>query len=229
MMLVRDSRNFHGWGYRRMVVEELESEALEGKSMVEEEFEYTTKMVYTSLSNFSAWHYRSKLIPRLLDERGASDEAREALLDEEFEMMRNALWTDPDDQSIWFYHQHLMTTLLDPSHSIVPNFTTEQRADYAHTQIDELQDLKDGAEDCKWIYNGLFEYTLAICALQGREPDGGEKEMLREWLEKLKELDRTRSGRWDEREASLELRVQPVGSADLGLDHRTVEQMRLGY
>jgi len=80
-MLTRDSRNFHGWGYRRTVVSELESAKLNGTSMVESEFEYTTKMINQNLSNFSAWHRRSKLIPRLLDERKASDEARRQFLD----------------------------------------------------------------------------------------------------------------------------------------------------
>jgi hypothetical protein len=65
-----------------MVVAQLESRSLNGKSLVEEEFAYTTKEVHKHLSNFSAWHNRSKLIPRLLDERNASDEARKELLDE---------------------------------------------------------------------------------------------------------------------------------------------------
>lgn len=83
-MLVKDSRNFHGWGYRRRVVAELESEALKGKSMVESEFEYTTKMIHgdKGLSNFSAWHRRSKLIPRLLDEREATAPERKQFLDD---------------------------------------------------------------------------------------------------------------------------------------------------
>lgn len=81
-MLTRDSRNFHGWGYRRRVISELESSKLKGKSMVESEFEYTTKMIKASLSNFSAWHSRSKLIPRLLDERNANDKERRQFLDD---------------------------------------------------------------------------------------------------------------------------------------------------
>jgi geranylgeranyl transferase type-2 subunit alpha len=83
-MLVRDSRNFHGWGYRRIVVSELESAKLNGKSMVESEFEYTTKVIHgdKGLSNFSAWHRRSKLIPRLLDERNADDATRRQFLDD---------------------------------------------------------------------------------------------------------------------------------------------------
>ena len=85
-MLSLDSRNFHGWGYRRTVVQALDSAVLQGEksstSMTEQEFTYTTKMINTNLSNFSAWHTRSKLIPRLLNERGADNEARQKFLDE---------------------------------------------------------------------------------------------------------------------------------------------------
>lgn len=81
-MLTRDNRNFHGWAYRRTVISELESPRLHGQSMVESEFAYTTKMIKASLSNFSAWHNRSKLIPRLLDERDASNAARRQFLDD---------------------------------------------------------------------------------------------------------------------------------------------------
>ena len=85
-MLSLDSRNFHGWGYRRTVVKALESsksspnDAL--NSMAEQEFEYTTKMINVNLSNFSAWHNRSKLIPRLLDERQAERKGRQKFFDE---------------------------------------------------------------------------------------------------------------------------------------------------
>ena len=85
-MLSLDSRNFMGWGYRRTVVEALESEKLLPKdsssTLTEEEFEYTTKMISTNLSNFSAWHRRSKLIPKLLGERHTDNEARRKFLDE---------------------------------------------------------------------------------------------------------------------------------------------------
>src|SRR5204862_3239927 len=80
MMLVKDSRNFHGWRYRRIIIAELESPALDGTSMVESEFEYTTKMIKSNLSNFSAWHNRICLIPRVLNERNANFEARRKML-----------------------------------------------------------------------------------------------------------------------------------------------------
>jgi geranylgeranyl transferase type-2 subunit alpha len=81
-MLTRDNRNFHGWGYRRTIIDNLESKALDGKSMALEELDYTTKMIRTNLSNFSAWHNRTKLIARILDEKNASDEERKQMLDE---------------------------------------------------------------------------------------------------------------------------------------------------
>lgn len=81
-MLSKDRRNFHAWGYRRTIVSHLESAALNGKSMVESEFEFTTKMIRVDLSNFSAWHNRSKLIPRLLDERQADESARKKFYDD---------------------------------------------------------------------------------------------------------------------------------------------------
>lgn len=97
-MLSLDGRNFHGWGYRRTVIAALESNShtdgdsgmtrSEGKSLVEEEFTYTTKMIETDLSNFSAWHNRSKLIPRLLDERGADAETRRKFLDDGMQRAR---------------------------------------------------------------------------------------------------------------------------------------------
>ena len=85
-MLTLDNRNFHGWGYRRTVVAALESKALSldgvRMSLAKEEFDYTTRMIGTSMSNFSAWHNRSKLIPRLLNELEASDEDRRKMLDD---------------------------------------------------------------------------------------------------------------------------------------------------
>lgn len=84
-MLNQDSRNFHGWGYRRIVVTALETNQKKTKelsqSMTEQEFQYTTRMIQVNLSNFSAWHNRSKLIPKLLNEQEADETARQKFLD----------------------------------------------------------------------------------------------------------------------------------------------------
>lgn len=84
-MLSLDSRNFHGWGYRRLVVESLRTlsaDENEEKRISQEEFQYIKKMIGSNLSNFSAWHYRTKLIQRLLNEESAGDDERKKMLDE---------------------------------------------------------------------------------------------------------------------------------------------------
>ena len=48
--------------------------------MAQDEFDYTTKMVNQDLSNFSAWHNRSKVILKMLDEKQATDEERKEML-----------------------------------------------------------------------------------------------------------------------------------------------------
>lgn len=60
----------------------LESKALNGSSMAKAELDYTTKMIGLNLSNFSAWHNRTKLILTILDEKAATDEERRQMLDD---------------------------------------------------------------------------------------------------------------------------------------------------
>lgn len=98
-MLHLDSRNFHGWGYRRAVVAALENLATDvdngndndasnekratpPQSMAKDELDYTSKMVGANLSNFSAWHNRTQLILRILNENSATDAERKKMLDD---------------------------------------------------------------------------------------------------------------------------------------------------
>ncbi|KAL2160134.1 hypothetical protein VTH06DRAFT_1789 [Thermothelomyces fergusii] len=210
-MLGKDRRNFHAWGYRRHVVQQLESAALEGRSMVEAEFAYTDKMIFnTDLSNFSAWHGRSKLIPRLLDERGADEAARRAFLDKELSQIRNALNVGPEDQSLWYYHQFLVLNIVEPEKhpAMTRGLTREDRVAYLRREIDEIKDLLEDYEDVKMIYEGLFEYTLYLCQLEERQPDEAERADLGTWLGKLKQLDPMRNGRWADLERDCGLKVQ---------------------
>jgi geranylgeranyl transferase type-2 subunit alpha len=225
MMLVKDNRNFHGWNYRRIVVTQLESSTLKGSSMVESEFSYTTNMICISLSNFSAWHNRSKLIPRLLSERMADDTTRRKFLDDgmaspcdtfiphinhciiEFEIMTNALWTDSKDQSLWFYYQFLMTAVINQTDdkSIVPGLSREERVDIIRRQLDELKEMLDDAEEPKWIYVALLQYSVALYGMEERHPTINESRQLGEILVKLHAIDPMRSGRWTDLENSLSL------------------------
>ncbi|ROV93031.1 hypothetical protein VPNG_09442 [Cytospora leucostoma] len=206
-MLTKDRRNFHAWGYRRTVVGCLESAALNGKSMVESEFEFTTKMIRADLSNFSAWHNRSKLIPRLLDERGADDNARKTFFDEELALIKEGLNVGPDDQSLWYYHQFLMLDIFEHAGrpTITASFTLGQRVSYVEREIVEIKDLLEDYDDSKLIYEALIEYTLALPLLTERKPSGDELVDLRGWLSTLQQLDPMRKGRWNDMEKDLDL------------------------
>ena len=98
-----------------------------------------------------------------------------------------------------------MTTLTDyVGHgTITPHFTPEDRAEYVTRQLVILKDMLDGAEDCKWIYNALIEYTMALCRMEERAPDSDEKQDCTLWLTELRGLDPDRGGRWDDLERAL--------------------------
>ena len=107
----------HCWDYRRWVVKHSERTA-------EEELEYTSKKINQNFSNYSAWHYRSSLLPRVhgvqapvLEAVGASmGGIEQRVLGEELDMVQSACFTEPDDQSAWLYQQWLLSKVLRTVH-----------------------------------------------------------------------------------------------------------------
>lgn len=210
-MLHADSRNFHAWSYRRFVCQQLDrllatttgnviAHVDLNKSRAELEFEYTTKMIKTNLSNFSAWHHRSMLIPRLLDERGADSQGRRKLLDDELSLICAAVNTDPFDQSIWYYQRYLMSTLTPEcprESSIVLDLTNYDRQKYYANELTYIREILEDESDCKWVYE-----TLLYLARRYLEVDAGTAIFttrdMQIWLEELHRVDPLRKGRWIE-------------------------------
>lgn len=213
-MLRADSRNFHAWGYRRFVVSQLER--LENKADVEKgaqpsltqsEYDYTTKMIKTNLSNFSAWHNRSQLIPRILLERNADAAARRQLLASELSLISDAINTDPFDQSIWFYHQYLLAVLspkCPERQRIVLDLTNDERQRHYEHEMEYIKEILEDETECKWIYEALLDLAEGYLLVEAGTTAITTVEM-KAWLSQLKRLDPLRHGRWVDLEVRLKL------------------------
>lgn len=86
---------------------------------------------------------------------------------------------------------------------MAPNLTKVERLEYIRREIEEIQEMLDGAEDCKYLYQALIDCTLLAARVEGTLPDGAQKAQVFEWLSELKKLDPLRSGRWRELEQTL--------------------------
>lgn len=72
-----DSRNFHAWQYRRFIIEFMKNDKnvkLRNDIIDFDEFKFTTKMINKDISNYSAWHNRTKLLEKLFIKSPIIDE-----------------------------------------------------------------------------------------------------------------------------------------------------------
>jgi hypothetical protein len=102
-----DQRNFHCWDYRRYIVQHSTHPSAEAEA----EFAYTLAKISENFSNYSAWHYRTTLLPKVRpavgEDAGVNAVAHDTLV-EEFETVASAFYIDPCDQSAWIYHRWLL-------------------------------------------------------------------------------------------------------------------------
>ena len=145
-MLALDERNFHCWTYRRFV-------ARLASVPAEKELDFCLGKVETNFSNYSAWHYRSKLLPVVHGARdGAVGPAYEEQLRNELTLLRSAFFTAPEDQSAWFYQRWLfselgLTAAGGDGGGTAPS---ESLAALMRDELAVLTELLELEPDCKW-------------------------------------------------------------------------------
>jgi len=68
------------------------------------------KMIKKNFSNYSAWHYRGKLMPKIYDRQvGLAYILPIDRIVQDMDMLKHAFFTDPNDQSPWNYHEWLIS------------------------------------------------------------------------------------------------------------------------
>ncbi|ORX91828.1 geranylgeranyltransferase type II [Basidiobolus meristosporus CBS 931.73] len=210
-MLDLDSRNFHGWSYRRSVVAELRKIS-PNEEIDATEFAYTTSKINQSFSNGSAWHYRSKLLPSVLLQTPANQ--RSALLENEYELVKAAFYTDPEDQSAWIYHRWLIgkswnpgTTSENSQHTHGEKISTSNviesigldRVKILEREIEAVRELVEIEPECKWPLQTLsyLQNELRITTASDMA------EEIREHLTTLQVIDQLRKGRYQDLQDAL--------------------------
>ena len=112
--LERDDRNFHVWNHRSTIFSFIKEYFPQNFSaFLTKELDFTLASIKKNCSNFSAWHYRSKLIPLFFQMNNIDWNSEEALnyFKTDLELITNAVYTDPKDQSPWTYHLWIVNNL----------------------------------------------------------------------------------------------------------------------
>jgi geranylgeranyl transferase type-2 subunit alpha len=150
LFLNADERNFHCWKHRYFVIET-------GELSKTDELEFTYEKICANFSNYSAWHYRSKLIESLYNPEQISQE----IFSKELGLIENAIFTDPNDQSAWIYEKWF---LLEHQRSI--KLSNEQIERHL-TNVLELSELECGRN--KWCLLRAVELMCIVDFEKHRE------------------------------------------------------------
>ena len=84
-------------------------------------------IIQKNFSNYSAWHYRGKLMPFIKLEQPDAYALPLTIIQEDLASLKHAYFTDPRDQSPWNYHAWLMS-LLSPIQVVALRYLPERDA-----------------------------------------------------------------------------------------------------
>ena len=82
-------------------------------------------MIKKNFSNYSAWHYRGKLMPKIYEhQEGLTYIIPIERIVQDMDMLKHAFFTDPNDQGAWNYHEWLIS-LVTPIQVVALNAIPE--------------------------------------------------------------------------------------------------------
>ena len=88
--------------------------------------------------------------------------------------------------------------------SIAPDLTAAERASYLDAQVGMAFELREDADDCKWVVQALMDMATTQRKQAGRWPEGVSARDVATWLDDLEKLDPLRMGRWKDMKAGLQ-------------------------
>lgn len=206
-LLEMDSRNFHGWQYRRFVVQNIEQNSKEILSINLKEFDYTTTKINKNISNFSAWHNRSKLIIKIYHLTKESNTNVESetitlfenplkLLQHELNLIKTGMFMDSDDTSIWLYLLWLLTEPLFVDYLKKENQYIPLLQEQLKT-VEELNELEKDDHINNWDNVWCLKSIIVIKGLiKQQNNETLIDDEIKSMLQKLIEYDPLRKGRY---------------------------------
>mmetsp|Transcript_21422 Transcript_21422/g.65438 ORF Transcript_21422/g.65438 Transcript_21422/m.65438 type:complete len:345 (-) Transcript_21422:44-1078(-) len=172
VFLDADERNFHCWNHRRWAA------AVAGVTP-EENLAYTQDRLDVNFSNYSAFHERSQVLPRL----EAYREDPLAVLAEELMLVQNITVTEPEDQSAWWYYRFLLAALLQVEAEDGVKLTA------LRGEQQNLRDLLELETDCKWALVMLAHIHTHTAGLENAEAATAERARAAEIYGTLVDID----------------------------------------
>ena len=145
-------------------------------AILEKEWAFTEDKIRDNFSNFSAFHYRSKLLPVLVERRSSrerhsssSSEMMMTMVASELELVLNAVFTEPDDQTAWWYQRFLLDFMTSSSSSSPSRRNSSSGSgdfvavavndfqDILQPHMDQLRELQAEYPTGKWVLTGVLQ------------------------------------------------------------------------
>ena len=173
---------------------------------IKHEWDFTQKKIEQNFSNFSAFHYRSKLFKILRQSKVQEGETRTDMLKKELELIENAIFTEPDDQTAWWYQSFLLRQEEEEYGVNLSNDNSDEpNEELWQTHVVNLRELAEEMPSSKWVALGLFNCKVMLWKrLRKNDSSTSEdsnvqlkKEELLQDCNKLIEMDPDRKGRYN--------------------------------
>ena len=208
--------------------------------IIQSEWKFTQTKIQDNFSNFSAFYYRSQLLPILhqMEKATATNEtAMTDRMEEEFQLVENAMCTEPDDQTAWWYHAILLDFIVaneaspniagnDSSNNEDKASATENAVDYYKNRLQQQAELlrellaeeaSEAAGGGKWILLGLHRIlhvlTDKLRCIDEEKQDAYRSEQVK-LLNQLIQVDPDRTQRYLELIQSQQQQHKSTTTAD---------------